>query len=149
MKQFIFLCLRNIIKMLILLIPYWWYFMLNVCVWCVTVNVAVNKPACKQYPYRSGNDRYDASNAVAGRKSDLSWGDDQCAASMQSTTATWWMNLANIHIIHHITIYFVTFNLSRASVTVYIANGSHCRFKCATRVFALYLYADNLFLSVY
>lgn len=95
----------------------------------LTVDVAVNKPACKQYPYRSGNDRYDASNAVDGRKSHLSWGDDQCAASMLPTTATWWMNLASIHSIHHITVYFVTFNLSRVSVTVYIANGSHGRFK--------------------
>lgn len=111
------------------------------------VNVAVNKPAYNQY--RSGNDIYDVSNAVDGLKSDLSLADDQCTASMQSTTATWWMNLASIHSIHHITIYFVSFNLSRVSVTVYIANGSHCRFKSATHIYALYLYANNLVLSVY
>uniref|UniRef100_K1PUW9 Scavenger receptor class F member 2 n=1 Tax=Magallana gigas TaxID=29159 RepID=K1PUW9_MAGGI len=59
-----------------------------------SVNVALNKPAYVQDPYRPGNDRYDASNAVDGRKSDLSVR----------------VNLGSIHSIHHITIYFRTDN---------------------------------------
>ncbi|XP_052696235.1 multiple epidermal growth factor-like domains protein 11 [Crassostrea angulata] len=69
------------------------------------VNVALNKPAYLQYPYR-----WDASNAVDGRKSDLSSGGGQCAESMYAQTATWWVNLTTIHSIHHITIYFNTDN---------------------------------------
>uniref|UniRef100_K1QZ68 Multiple epidermal growth factor-like domains 11 n=1 Tax=Magallana gigas TaxID=29159 RepID=K1QZ68_MAGGI len=72
------------------------------------VNVALNKPAFLQYPV--SHDLYDASNAVDGRKSDLSnWG-GQCAVSWPKQTATWWVNLTTIHSIHHITIYFRTDN---------------------------------------
>ncbi|XP_052691406.1 cell death abnormality protein 1-like [Crassostrea angulata] len=73
------------------------------------VNVALNKPAYLQYPY-GDYDRYDASNAVDGRKSDLSGVGDQCAVSDRRQTATWWVNLTTIHSIHHTTIYFVTNN---------------------------------------
>ncbi|XP_052695874.1 scavenger receptor class F member 2-like [Crassostrea angulata] len=72
------------------------------------VNVALNKPAYQQY--QSYDDTLDASNAVDGRKSDLSWDSGQCAASYSRQTATWWVNLTRIHSIHHITIYFMTNN---------------------------------------
>nr|XP_034317062.1 multiple epidermal growth factor-like domains protein 11 [Crassostrea gigas] len=73
------------------------------------VNVALNKPAYQQYPepYPPDEGIWDASNAVDGRKSDLSVDGGQCALSLN---ATWWVNLATIHSIHHITIYFWTKN---------------------------------------
>ncbi|XP_065928041.1 multiple epidermal growth factor-like domains protein 10 [Magallana gigas] len=75
------------------------------------VNVALNKPAHQLYPYRSGDDRCDASNAVDGRKSDLNLWGGQCAVSADyKQTATWWVNLTSTHSIHHITIYFLTNN---------------------------------------
>eukprot|EP00105_Crassostrea_gigas_P004906 XP_011418275.1 PREDICTED: protein draper isoform X1 [Crassostrea gigas] len=73
------------------------------------VNVALNKPAYQQYPL-TGVDTFDASNAVDGRKSDLSISGGQCAASNWKQTATWWVNLTTIHSIHNITIYFRTDN---------------------------------------
>nr|XP_034318885.1 multiple epidermal growth factor-like domains protein 10 isoform X1 [Crassostrea gigas] len=72
------------------------------------VNVALNKPAYQQYPCSAGDDTYDASNAVDGRKSDLYYDGGQCAVSNKRQTATWWVNLNTIHRIHHITIYFGT-----------------------------------------
>uniref|UniRef100_K1PHS8 Endothelial cells scavenger receptor n=1 Tax=Magallana gigas TaxID=29159 RepID=K1PHS8_MAGGI len=73
------------------------------------VNVALNKPAYIHNAYRD-NDKYDASNAVDGRKSDVRWDGGQCAASWRRQTATWWVDLTTIHSIHHITIYFTTDN---------------------------------------
>ncbi|XP_065933782.1 multiple epidermal growth factor-like domains protein 10 [Magallana gigas] len=72
------------------------------------VNVALNKPAYQQYPYSPGDDTYNATNAVDGRKSDLSMDGGQCSVSNDRQTAIWWVNLSNIHSIHHITIYFRT-----------------------------------------
>uniref|UniRef100_K1R5F9 Fucolectin tachylectin-4 pentraxin-1 domain-containing protein n=1 Tax=Magallana gigas TaxID=29159 RepID=K1R5F9_MAGGI len=78
----------------------------------VVFNVALNKPAYQLYPYRPGEYTYDASNAVDGRKSDLSWEGGQCAISdVYKQTVTWWVNLTSVHSIHHITIYFRTDNL--------------------------------------
>nr|XP_034320828.1 protein draper-like [Crassostrea gigas] len=74
------------------------------------VIVAFNKPAYMQYPFKPGDDTWDASNAVDGRKSNLSSGGGQCAGSYLKPTATWWVNLTTIHSIHHITIYFMTHN---------------------------------------
>eukprot|EP00105_Crassostrea_gigas_P037367 XP_019921515.1 PREDICTED: multiple epidermal growth factor-like domains protein 6 isoform X2 [Crassostrea gigas] len=76
------------------------------------VNVALNKPAYQQFPHGYIRDFYtlDASNAVDGRKSDLSGRRGQCALSQTRQTATWWVNLTTIHSIHHITIYFRTDN---------------------------------------
>nr|XP_034320329.1 uncharacterized protein LOC105337019 isoform X7 [Crassostrea gigas] len=74
------------------------------------VNVALYKPAYVQYQFQPGNDRYDASNAVDGLKSDLSMGGGQCAISNWRQTATWWVNLTTIHSIRNITIYFRTDN---------------------------------------
>uniref|UniRef100_K1PED4 Uncharacterized protein n=1 Tax=Magallana gigas TaxID=29159 RepID=K1PED4_MAGGI len=92
------------------------------------VNVAVNKPSYQQYQYRPGNDRYDASNAVDGRKSDLSLGGGQCAVSDYGIqTATWWVNLTRINSIHHITLYFMTEN-NGCPVTGFY--GSNCSIPC-------------------
>uniref|UniRef100_A0A8W8NZW4 Fucolectin tachylectin-4 pentraxin-1 domain-containing protein n=1 Tax=Magallana gigas TaxID=29159 RepID=A0A8W8NZW4_MAGGI len=77
------------------------------------VNIALYKPADHQYQYQPGDDKYDvsnASNAVDGRKSDLSGGGGQCAASYREQTATWWVNLTTIQSIHNIAIYFRTEN---------------------------------------
>lgn len=77
-----------------------------------TVNVALHKPAYQQNAYRVG-DLYDASNAVDGNKSDLSWRGGQCVISADHKyTATWWVNLTSIHSIHHITIYYRTDNVA-------------------------------------
>lgn len=100
---------------------------LGVC--SLTDNVALHKPAYHQYPYTPDNERYDASNAVDERKSDLRWDGGQCAVSLYKQTATWWVNLTSIHSIHHITIYFRTDNAGKVTVIVYIANNSHCCFK--------------------
>uniref|UniRef100_K1R3R0 Uncharacterized protein n=1 Tax=Magallana gigas TaxID=29159 RepID=K1R3R0_MAGGI len=77
-----------------------------------TVNVALNKPAYLQNAYTSDtfNVDWDASNAVDGRKSDLSGRGGQCAISRYGQTATWWVNLTTIHSIYNITMYFRTDN---------------------------------------
>lgn len=76
-----------------------------------TVNVAFNKPAYMQYQYKPGDNRYDASNAVDGQKSNLSFSGGQCSSSVSGKqTATWWVNLTSIHSIHHIRIYFLKSN---------------------------------------
>lgn len=94
------------------------------CLW--TVNVALNKPAYQQYSYIPGDDRYDATNAVNGRRSNLSWDGGQCAVSEYGRrTATWWVNLTSIHEIHQITIYFLTNNNGKVTVIVYLANACH------------------------
>uniref|UniRef100_A0A8W8P3I5 SRCR domain-containing protein n=1 Tax=Magallana gigas TaxID=29159 RepID=A0A8W8P3I5_MAGGI len=82
------------------------------------LNVALNKPTYLQDPYRPGDDRRDASNAVDGRKSDLSRDGGQCAVSYLGQTATWWVNLTTIHSIYNITIYFRTDNNLQAQVNV-------------------------------
>lgn len=76
-----------------------------------SVNVALNKPAYQQHPHKTGNKKFDASNAVDGRKSDLRpWG-GQCAVSAdEKKTATWWVDLTRVHSIHHITIHYMTNN---------------------------------------
>lgn len=72
------------------------------------VNVALDKPAYMQYQYKPGDNRYDASNAVDGQKSNLSFNGGQCSSSVASKqTATWWVNLTKIYNIHHIRIYFL------------------------------------------
>lgn len=82
------------------------------------VNVALNKPAYQQYQYKPGDHRFDASNAVDGRKSNLSGLGGQCAVAYDLQTATWWVNLTGIHSIHHIAIYFVTENIGKVTVIV-------------------------------
>ena len=94
-----------------------------ICSLCLlTVNVALNKPAYQQYPSIPGDDRFDASNAVDGRKSDLSFNGGECSVSRAEQTTTWWVNLTTIHSIHHITIYFRTDNDLQSIITFYYFN---------------------------
>lgn len=76
----------------------------------LTVNVALNKPAYQQNQWKPDDETYDASNAVNGRKSDLTWNGGQCAVSAARELAIWWVNLTSVHNINHITIYFLTGN---------------------------------------
>lgn len=78
---------------------------------CPTVNVALKKPANQQNPW-THDDTFDASNAVDGRYANMSWTGGQCAVSYGSQTATLWVNLTSVYDIHHITIYYLTNNLS-------------------------------------
>nr|XP_011430630.2 uncharacterized protein LOC105330569 isoform X1 [Crassostrea gigas] len=90
------------------------------------VNVALNKPAYQQNPFKQNDSTGDASNAVDGLKSDLTRNGGQCVVSAGKETATWWVNLTSIHSIHHITIYFMTDNrawgTSFLGFSVYISN---------------------------
>lgn len=70
-----------------------------------SVNIALNKPAHLQHPLNDNT--HTASNAVDGRKSDLTWEGGQCSTSAGRETATWWVNLTDIRSIHHITIYYM------------------------------------------
>lgn len=82
------------------------------CWACIlTVNIGLHKPAYQQNTLIREDVTYDASNAVDGRKSDLSWEGGKCAISLYKQTAIWWVNLRSIHSIHHITIYFMTDDL--------------------------------------
>lgn len=78
----------------------------------VTVNVALNKPAYQENHVNQNYSKGDASNAVDGRKSDLTRSGGQCVISTTKETATWWVNLTDIHSIHHITVYYMTNNKS-------------------------------------
>lgn len=71
------------------------------------VNIALNKPANLQHPLIPDDNTHNASNAVDGRKSNLTWDGGQCSASAARETATWWVNLTDIRSIHHITIYYM------------------------------------------
>lgn len=71
------------------------------------VNIALNKPANLQHPLIPDDNTHNASNAVDGRKSNLTWDGGQCSASAARETATWWVNLTGIRSIHHITIYYM------------------------------------------
>ncbi|XP_065921950.1 receptor-type tyrosine-protein phosphatase mu isoform X1 [Magallana gigas] len=81
-------------------------------------NIAHNKQAYQQNQFLAGNDKYDASNAVDGLKSDLTSNGGQCAISAAKQTATLWVNLTAIHSIHHITIYFMTNDLKWGSSNI-------------------------------
>ncbi|XP_065935430.1 uncharacterized protein [Magallana gigas] len=75
------------------------------------VNVALNKPAYQQHPHKTGQKKFDASNAVDGRKSDLRpWGGQCVVSGDEKKTATWWVDLTRVHSIHHITIHYMTNN---------------------------------------
>lgn len=80
-------------------------------------NIARGKQAHQDYPYGGGSNAVitqeliQASNAVDGLKSNLSFWSGQCVASEnKEQTATWWVNLASILSIHHIMIYYNTKN---------------------------------------
>nr|XP_022308875.1 protein draper-like isoform X1 [Crassostrea virginica] len=80
---------------------------------CKTQNIAVNKTAYLEYRFLGlSKDLTGARNAVDGLKTDLSVQGGQCVISEnEMQTATWWVNLAKIHSIHHITIYYRTGNV--------------------------------------
>ncbi|XP_065922004.1 uncharacterized protein [Magallana gigas] len=74
------------------------------------VNVALNKPAYQQNPFFQTGNVGDASNAVDGKRSDLTRNGGQCVLSGARETATWWVNLTTTHNIQNISIYFMTDN---------------------------------------
>lgn len=85
------------------------------------MNVALNKPTFQKSPYIANDKRYDASNAVDGRKYFLSWYGDECVVSaFGKQTATWWVDLTSIHSIHHITIYYMTDNKPWGTVVLFM-----------------------------
>nr|XP_022309930.1 uncharacterized protein LOC111115470 [Crassostrea virginica] len=83
-------------------------------------NLALKKPTYQQDPYY-GSDAslYEASNAVDGLKSDLSDYGGQCVYSGGGQTVTWWVNLTSILSIHHITIYYMTYNAPWGTYSVF------------------------------
>lgn len=84
-----------------------------VCLSTFKVNIALNKPAYQLYQYHPGDDRFDASNAVDGLKSDFRGLNSQCTLSANDQrTAQWWVDFGTIHSIHHITIYYRTDNVT-------------------------------------
>lgn len=76
----------------------------------ITVNVALNKPAYQENPFKQNDSIGDASNAVDGQKSDLTRNGGQCVVSAGKETAILWVNLTSIHSIYNITIYYKTDN---------------------------------------
>lgn len=74
------------------------------------MNVALNKPAYQQHPFYQNDNLGDASNAVDGKRSDLTRNGGQCVVSAGRETATWWVNLTSTHSIQNISIYFMTDN---------------------------------------
>lgn len=74
------------------------------------MNVALNKPAYQQHPFSENDDVGDASNAVDGKRSDLTRNGGQCVVSANRETATCWVNLTTTHNIQNISIYFMTDN---------------------------------------
>lgn len=76
------------------------------------MNVALNKSAYQQNPFYENDNTGDASNAVDGKRSDLTRNGGQCVISGARGTATWWVNLTSTHNIQNISIYFMTDNTS-------------------------------------
>lgn len=74
------------------------------------VNVALNKPAYQQNPFKTNYSMGDASNAVDGQKSNLTRNSGHCVLSAGTETATLWVNLTSTHNIENVTIYFMTDN---------------------------------------
>ena len=90
----------------------YWYIVIHPCLHLCLDNVALHKPAHQEFPYENFESKYtEASNAVDGLKSNLSWQGGQCVISENyKQTATWWVNLTSILSIHHVTIYYRTGN---------------------------------------
>uniref|UniRef100_A0A8W8NPG1 Fucolectin tachylectin-4 pentraxin-1 domain-containing protein n=1 Tax=Magallana gigas TaxID=29159 RepID=A0A8W8NPG1_MAGGI len=112
------------------------------------VNIALNKPANLQHPLIPDDNTHNASNAVDGRKSNLTWNGGQCSASAARETATWWVNLTDIRSIHHITIYYMVgqrpwgssnlFTPSFLGLSVYVSN-------TADKLQGTLCFKDNIF----
>jgi hypothetical protein len=74
-----------------------------------TNNIALNKPAWEHSQFNPGDDRCHASNAVDGRRSDLSDVGGQCAiSSKRQQAATWMVDLEDTLSMRHITMYYRT-----------------------------------------
>ena len=75
-------------------------------------NIALQKPTYQEHQYlRLAEALTQASNAVDGLKSNLSYWGAQCVISENDqTSALLWVNLTSILSIHHINIYFRTEN---------------------------------------
>lgn len=74
----------------------------------ITVNLALNKPAYQENPFKRSYSIGDASNAVDGQKSNLTRNGGQCVLSAGKETAMLWVNLTSIHSIYNISIYYKT-----------------------------------------
>lgn len=72
------------------------------------VNLALNKPAYQENPFKRSYSIGDASNAVDGQKSNLTRNGGQCVLSAGKETAMLWVNLTSIHSIYNISIYYKT-----------------------------------------
>jgi hypothetical protein len=72
-------------------------------------NIALNKPAYQLHQYNIHDDRFHASNAVDGLKSNLSGWGGQCVISADGKQkALWRVDLEDILSIRQITMYFRT-----------------------------------------
>lgn len=119
-----------------------------------TSNIALHQPAFQQNTYtldpiEPNEDRFDASNAVDGLKSDLSGLGGQCSLTANNkTTATWWVNLTRVANIHYIIIYYRTDNVVWDS-----SNGYTSRFlgfsiyvsNTTSKIDGVLCYKDNIF----
>lgn len=107
------------------LISLTWVFVSVLGVCQCYVNVALNKPAHQQYPFKTNDIIGDASNAVDGQKSNLSRNGGQCVISAARETATWRVNLTSIHSIQKITIYYMD---NKPGASFYNTKGSFLGF---------------------
>lgn len=75
-------------------------------------NIALHKPAFQENPYEdSYSDQVDASNAVDGRKQDLSaWGGECVLSEARKHTATLWVDLTTVTSIDHIVVFYMKGN---------------------------------------
>ena len=71
-------------------------------------NVALHKAAWQQNPY--GNNEFNASLAVDGRKENLSPSGGECVQSGLSQKAEWRVDLKSVLSIHHILIQYAQIN---------------------------------------
>ncbi|XP_078330543.1 uncharacterized protein LOC111113024 [Crassostrea virginica] len=86
-------------------------------------NIALRKPTYQENPYQGLSEALtQASNAVDGLKTNLSFWGGQCVISdVDKKTATWWVNLTSILSIHHIRIYYRTGNVPWGSTNGFAA----------------------------
>lgn len=97
------------------------YFILIFIIWSLiqrichfSDNIALRKIAWQLYPYEALElrDSLNASNAVDGLKSNLSFSGKQCTQSANyQYEAQWRVDLGSVLGIHHITIYYRTDNV--------------------------------------
>jgi hypothetical protein len=84
----------------------------------VIENIAFLKPAWQLSSYIRGDDRFKASNAVDGLRSDLGAMGGQCAISKNKhLEAIWRVDLEDVRSICHIVIYYRTENSEFGKLT--------------------------------